>query len=86
VARLFAAKKITEEVWDNLWVECQDCRRTLQMKLEALQKKREYHIANLDAALMIIAKVGILYNRLGRSDQKELIRHVVERVVVNRRE
>ncbi len=38
---------------------------------------------NLDAALTIIAKVGILYNKLGRSDQKELLRQMVERVVVN---
>lgn len=82
-ARLFAAGKITERVWDNLWAEWQDRRRTLQINLEALQKKREYHIANLDAALTIIAKVGILYSKLERSDQKDLLRQMVERVVVN---
>ena len=53
------------------------------MKLEALQHKREYHIANLDAALTIIAKVGILYNKLERSDQRDLLRQMIERVVVN---
>jgi hypothetical protein len=37
----------------------------------------------LDAALTIIAKVGILYNKLERSSQKKLLRNVVERVVVN---
>lgn len=82
-ARLFAAGKITERVWDNLWVEWQDRRRTIQINLEALQQKRDYHIANLDAALTIIAKVGILYNKLERSDQKDLLRQMVERVVVN---
>jgi DNA invertase Pin-like site-specific DNA recombinase len=83
MARLFAAGKITERVWDNLWAEWQDRRRTLQINLEALQKKREYHIANLDAALTIIAKVGILYSKLERSDQKDLLRQMIERVVVN---
>jgi DNA invertase Pin-like site-specific DNA recombinase len=83
MARLFASGKITERVWDNLWAEWQDRRRTIQMNLEALQQKREYHIANLDAALTIIAKVGILYNKLERSDQKELLRQMIERVVVN---
>lgn len=83
MARLFASGKITERVWDNLWAEWQDRRRTLQINLEALQKKREYHIANLDAALNIISKVGILYSRLERSDQKDLLRHMIERVVVN---
>ena len=74
------AGKITERVWDNLWVEWQDRRRTIQINLEALKQKREYHIANLDAALTIIAKVGILYNKLGCSDQKDLLRHVTEQV------
>ncbi|MBZ0278712.1 MAG: hypothetical protein K8I60_21370, partial [Anaerolineae bacterium] len=82
-ARLFAAGKITERVWDNLWVEWQDRRRTLQINLEALQQKQAFHIANLDAALTIIAKVGILYSKLERSDQKDLLRQMVERVVVN---
>jgi hypothetical protein len=64
-------------------VEWQDRRRTLQLNLEALQQKREYHIANLDAALTVIAKVGILYGKLERSDQKDLLRQMIERVVVN---
>jgi hypothetical protein len=69
--------------FDDIQVEWQDRRRTIQMNLEALQQKRDYHIANLDAALTIIAKVGILYNKLERSDQKDLLRQMVERVVVN---
>lgn len=82
-ARLFASGKITERVWDNLWAEWQDRRRKLQSNLEAIQQRQEYHIANLDAALNIIAKVGILYNKLERSDQKDLLRQMIERVVVN---
>ena len=82
-ARLFAAGKITERVWDNLWAEWQDRRWTIQINLEALHQKREHHIANLDVALTIIAKVGILYNKLERSDQKDLLRQMIERVVVN---
>lgn len=82
-ARLYAAGKITERVWDNLWLEWQDRRRTLQINLEALQQKQTFHIQNLDAALTIIAKVGILYSKLERSDQKDLLRQMVERVVVN---
>ncbi|MBZ0294018.1 MAG: recombinase family protein [Anaerolineae bacterium] len=82
-ARLYAAGKITERVWDNLWAEWQDRRRTLQINLEALQQKQTFHIRNLDAALTIIAKVGILYSKLERGDQKDLLRQMVERVVVN---
>jgi hypothetical protein len=82
-ARLYAAGKITERVWDNLWAEWQDRRRTLQINLEALQQKQTFHVRNLDAALTIIAKVGILYSKLERGDQKDLLRQMVERVVVN---
>jgi hypothetical protein len=37
----------------------------------------------LDAALTIIAKVGILYNKLERGSQKKLLHEMVDRVVVS---
>jgi hypothetical protein len=48
-----------------------------------LDQKCESYIDDLDEALTIIAKLGILYETLSRGDQKELLRNVVERVVVN---
>src|SRR5690606_4406309 len=43
----------------------------------------ETYISDLDEALNIIAKLGILYETLPHPDQKELLRNVVERVVLN---
>lgn len=83
VARLFAAGKITDAVWENLWAEWQDRRYRLRQRLETVKQEQEFHINNLDAALGIIAKIRVLYNSLKRSDQKELLRQVVERVIVN---
>ena len=83
MARLFASGKITESVWDNLWAEWQDRRHKLRWSLETVDQEREIHINNLDTALGIIANIGVLYNSLERSDQKELLRQVVERVIVN---
>lgn len=83
MARLYAAGKISERVWDNLWAEWQDRRHQIQLNLEDLSQKQEYHIANLDAALTIISKVGILYNKLERGSQKKLLREMVNRVVVS---
>ncbi len=82
-ARLFAAGKISEEVWEGMWTEWLDRRRRLESSLSAMDRQYEHHIVNLDSALEIIAKVGLLYNSLTRSDQKELLRLMVERVVVN---
>jgi hypothetical protein len=81
--RLFAVGNISEAVWDNWWKEWQDRRTVIRANMEALSRKREYHIANLDAALHIIEKVGILYSKLERDDQKSLLRYMVERVVVD---
>lgn len=83
MARLFAAGKITETVWDTLWIEWQDRRHQIRRNLEISGQEHEYHISNLDAALEIIAKIGVLYNSLEYGDQKSLLHQVVERVIVN---
>ncbi len=82
-ARLFALGKITEAIWDKLWAEWEDRRRTLRSNIESIDFQQDYHINNLDVALRIIARVGLLYNSLERSDQKELLRLMVEKVVVD---
>ena len=55
----------------------------LRSNIDSMDFQQDYHINNLDVALRIIAKVGLLYNSLERSDQKELIRLMVEKVVVD---
>ncbi|MCB9451429.1 MAG: recombinase family protein [Anaerolineaceae bacterium] len=83
MARLYAASKITDAIWDSLWREWQDRRNTIRSTLESLQYQHKTHIANLDTALQMIAQVGIVYNLLERSDQKELLHHIVSRVVID---
>ena len=51
--------------------------------LDLLDQKCETHINDLDDALTLIAQLGVLYGKLSLSNQKELLRNVVERVVVN---
>jgi hypothetical protein len=51
--------------------------------LESISHTYQAHVTNLDATLGIIAQVGVVYNVLERSDQKELLRQMIERVVVN---
>jgi hypothetical protein len=82
-ARLFAAGKITEAIWDGLWREWQDRRQRLRDNLEVLERQSEYHIDNLDAALHIISRIGVLYQQLDRKSQKKLLREMIERIVVD---
>lgn len=81
--RLYAVGKATEKLWDMQWQEWQDRRSRIRMSLEGLEGQQQVYIENLDAALKIIAQVGIVYNRLERSDQKELLRYMVERVIAD---
>ena len=81
--RLFATGKITEAIWDSLWREWQDRRNQLHSNLNSLQKRKQAHIENLDMALQIITNVGIVYNGLSRDDKHELLRQMVERVIVD---
>ncbi|GIK76146.1 MAG: hypothetical protein BroJett021_51340 [Chloroflexota bacterium] len=83
MARLYAAGKITDAVWDSLWREWQDRRNVIRSTLESLQYQHKTHIANLDTALQMISQIGIVYNSLERSDQKELLHHIVSRVVID---
>ena len=83
MARLYATGKVSQAVWDSMWREWQDRRNRIHLTMESLQAKQEAHITNLDIALKIIAHVGIVYNTFDRSDQKELLHHMVERVIID---
>jgi hypothetical protein len=51
--------------------------------LDLLDHKGESYIEDLDDVLTIITRLGVLYETLPHSDQKDLLRNVVKRVVVN---
>jgi DNA invertase Pin-like site-specific DNA recombinase len=81
--RLYVAGKITDEIWNSLWAEWQDRRNLIRQTLASMSLEQEQHVDNLATALQIIAKIGKLYNGLERKDQKDLLRQVVRRVVVD---
>lgn len=83
VLRLYAAGMVTEDNWKHLWQEWEDKRHKLKSNLERLDQTCETYIEDLDHALILIAKLDILYEILPRSDKRELLRNVIERVVVN---
>ena len=83
MARLFATGKISEDVWDSMWREWQDRRSQINQMLQSLESRAETHIINLDQALEIITRIGIVYNKLSRDDKKQILRHMVERVIID---
>jgi DNA invertase Pin-like site-specific DNA recombinase len=82
VLRLYATGVVSEENWRNLWAEWQDKRHRLKGSMALLAQRCEAYIRDLDDALTIIAKLGILYETLPQAEKKELLRHMVSRVVL----
>jgi hypothetical protein len=82
-ARLHTKGKLSEEVWDTLWKGWRDQRSAIQSTLLAIDANCGAHIASLDDALNLIAKAGILFEKLDQQGQQRLLRHMVKRVVIN---
>ena len=81
--RLYAAGKVTEEIWDNVWKEWQERRQKLTEKIESLEQQAGYHVNNLDSALNIISRISVLYEKLNKKQKRNLLRDVIERVIVD---
>ncbi len=81
--RLFAAGMVSDETWRALWNEWQDRRTKLRASLELLEKQCDVYVRDLDDALSIISRLGVLYHLLSRSEKRDLLRNLVLRVVVN---
>jgi DNA invertase Pin-like site-specific DNA recombinase len=81
--RLFSAGKISETVWDAMWTEWQDRRRTLRDNLENLSNSANVHIEHLDDALNIIVRIGVLFKEASFVQQKALLAEVLEKVIVD---
>ncbi|MAU12176.1 MAG: hypothetical protein CL607_20310 [Anaerolineaceae bacterium] len=82
-ATLYVKGTISEHIWNNLWTNWQDRRRSIHQSLEALKNSRTIHISNLDDAVTLFGKASILYEKLDQSNQKELIRQIIRSVVVD---
>ena len=82
-ARLYATGRITEKVWNKLWSEWNDKRAAIRESLNGMQEAREQHLENLDAGLMLLTKVGILYDRLDKHAQKRVLKYLVKQIVID---
>ena len=81
--RLYAIGRVTEDIWNKLWREWQDRRHRLTERREMLAQQHEFHINNLDAALHVISRIGVLYDGLEARQKQRLLRDVIERVIVD---
>ena len=81
--RFDKAGLLSEENMMQRFSELRDQRLRVQAQLETLSFEADAQIANLDDALTFIAKAGILYAGLTPTGQRELLRLMVEQIVVS---
>lgn len=81
-ARQYQAKRFSEENWERMAREWRDQRIAIQNALQVIMCDQEAQVASLDDALKLIAKAGILFEGLSPKGQQELLRLMVEKVVI----
>lgn len=81
--RAFTEHGTRANVYEQLAQEYEDERKRLKLAIEAIKRENGECIANLNAALAIIADIAERYLRQERDQQREILRQMVKRVVIN---
>lgn len=81
--RFSQADLLSEENLMQRFAELRDQRLSVQAQLQLLTCESEAQIASLDDALTFIAKAGILYTGLTPAGQQDLLRLMVEQIMVS---
>jgi hypothetical protein len=81
--RAFTEHGMRAEMFEKLAREYQDEQDRITFALKAIQQENRETIANLDAALAVIAEIGARYERQDVERRRDILRQVVERVVID---
>ncbi len=71
------------QIYEKLAREYEDERRRIERAIQAIQLDRKVYVANLDAALAIIAEITDLYVLHTPERQRDILKQMVSRVVIN---
>lgn len=82
-SRLYSTGKITDSVWDSLWLEWQERRLAIQQKIALMDKTVDCVISDLDEALQIFTQLPQLYSTLTLTEQQQLLSLLIQKVVVD---
>ena len=81
--RAFTDHGMRPQVFEKLSREYEQERLRVELALKAIQQENREYIADLDAALDVIAEIGIRYVQQSEQRQRAILRHVVSKVVIN---
>jgi len=81
--RAFTGHGMRPQIYEKLSREYQEERLRVELALKAIQQENREYIADLDAALDVIAEIGTRYVQQSEQRQRAILRHVVGKVVIN---
>src|SRR5690606_24665097 len=81
--RAFTDHGMRPQVYEQLAREYQAERERIAFALKTLQQENREYIANLDAALQVIAEIQARYMQQDVPTQRAILRHVVGKVVID---
>jgi hypothetical protein len=83
LVRLFITNKVSEEVYERLRAEWQEKLRRLELNIADLQRETRIQLDDLDIALILMAKLSVLFSRLSKKEQANLLQILAKRIIVN---
>ena len=81
--REYLAGQVSQEVWQVVAGEIRHQREAIQQQLNSLARTQEGVLKDLATALDILHRLRELYARLNGTEQRELLRLIVRKIVVN---
>lgn len=80
--RAFTEHGMRPQFYESLAKECQQERAKIQMLIQQLAAEQETSVSNLDAALQVLAEIGVRYIQCAPSQQRAILLQMVERVIL----
>ena len=83
LGRLFISGKISEETYTQLRTEWQENIRNKDARLFKAERNMNAILVDLDIALILLANVSILYERLENKNKANLLKILAKRIITN---
>jgi site-specific DNA recombinase len=83
LGRLLITGKISEKAYDKLRSEWQEKTYHLRMKIEEMEFDASKYLDDLEVALVLLANISTLYDRLDEKKKNNLLQIVVKRIIIN---
>lgn len=81
--QLFVTGKLSEETYNQLRREWQEKLRHLQLTLAELEREVRFHLDDLDAAMVLMARMADLFPRLEKKQQAILLQILAKQIIVD---